>query len=379
MAGILYKGTSVILSNFLKVMVQRGASDLFFSAGAPVGIKIEGTTAFLNDQTLTSADTRQLARSIMNDKQHAEFERELEINLALAVEGVGRFRVNVFRQTGSVAMVIRHIKTVVPSIDELNLPVNLKELVMEPRGLVLVVGSTGSGKSTTLASMIDYRNSNCSGHVLTIEDPIEFLHPHKRSIVDQREVGFDTKSYGIALKNAMREAPDVILIGEIRDRQTMQHAVAYAETGHLCLSTLHANNANQTIERIINFFPEAAHRQLFVDLSLHLQAIVSQRLIPGVDGKRVPAVELLLRTSYVSDLIHKGEIHALKEAMKDGGQHGMQTFDQALFRLYREGKIGEREALENADSRNDLGLDIRLSRDQGAHESPEDWVIRPDG
>ena len=365
------------VDNFLQVMVKHGASDLFFSAGAPPGINIEGKTGFLGDQKLTPADTRQLAYSIMNDKQSAEFEHEMEMNLALALEGVGRFRVNVFRQRGSVAMVIRHIKDEVPSIEQLNLPVKLKELVMAPRGLVLVVGSTGSGKSTTLASMIDYRNTKRSGHILTIEDPIEFLHPHKRSIVDQREVGLDTKSYEIALKNAMREAPNVILIGEIRDRQTMQHALAYAETGHLCLSTLHANNAHQTLDRIINFFPEAAHRQLFVDLSLHLQAIISQRLIPSVDGKRVPAVDLLLRTPYIADLIQKGEIVGLRDAMKEGSQHGMQTFDQALLKLYKEGKITEQQALEHADSRNDLGLSIRLSRDQTTKDVPSDWEIRP--
>jgi len=262
----------------------------------------------------------------------------------------------------------------------LNLPAKLRELIMLPRGLLLVVGSTGSGKSTTLASMIDHRNSHRSGHILTIEDPIEFLHPHKRAIVDQREVGLDTKSYEVALKNAMREAPDVILIGEIRDRDTMQHAVAYAETGHLCLSTLHANNANQTLDRIINFFPETAHRQLFVDLSLHLQGIISQRLIPSLDGKRVPAVELLLRTPYIADLILKGEVHGIKDAMKEGSQHGMQTFDQSLFRLFEEGKISEEEALQNADSRNDLGLNIRLSREQGgAHDTPDSWEISPGG
>ncbi len=365
------------LETFLQVMIKHGGSDLFFSAGAPPGINIEGKTRFLGERKLSAADTRQLAYSVMSDKQSAEFEHEMEMNLALALEGVGRFRINVFRQRGSVAMVIRHIKNEVPSIEALNLPTKLQELVMAPRGLVLVVGSTGSGKSTTLASMIDYRNTHRSGHILTIEDPIEFLHPHKRSIVDQREVGLDTKSYEVALKNAMREAPDVILIGEIRDRQTMQHALAYAETGHLCLSTLHANNANQTLDRIINFFPETAHRQLFVDMSLHLQAIISQRLIPSTDGKRVPAVELLLRTSYIADLIQKGEIHGIKDAMKEGAQHGMITFDQSLFKLFQEGRIDEQQALENADSRNDLGLNIRLSREQTAHDSPQDWEIRP--
>ncbi len=371
------KGSFVTLEKFLQAMIQHGASDLFFSAGAPVGINIEGRTRFLGEHRLSAAETRQIAYSVMNDKQSAEFEHEMEMNLALALDGIGRFRVNVFRQRGSVAMVVRHIKSEVPSIEELNLPPKLRELVMVPRGLVLVVGSTGSGKSTTLASMIDHRNTKRSGHILTIEDPVEFLHQHKRSIVDQREVGLDTKSYEIALKNAMREAPDVILIGEIRDRQTMQHALAYAETGHLCLSTLHANNANQTLDRIINFFPETAHRQLFVDLSLHLQAIISQRLIPSTDGMRVPAVELLLRTPYIADLIQKGEIHGIKDAMKDGSQHGMMTFDQSLYKLFEEGNINEEEALEHADSRNDLGLNIRMSREQSPHDTPDAWKINP--
>ncbi len=365
------------LEAFLQAMVKHGGSDLFFSAGSPVGINVQGRTRFLGEERLSAADTRQLAYSIMSDKQTAEFEAEMEMNLALSLDSIGRFRVNIFRQRGSVAMVIRHIKNEVPSLEALNLPAKLQELVMAPRGLVLVVGSTGSGKSTTLASMIDYRNTNRSGHILTIEDPVEFLHQHKRSIVDQREVGLDTKSYEVALKNALREAPDVILIGEIRDRQTMQHALAYAETGHLCLSTLHANNANQTLDRIINFFPETAHRQLFVDLSLYLQAIISQRLIPTREGGRVPAVELLLRTPYIADLIQKGEIHGLKDAMKEGGQHGMQTFDQSLLRLIQEGRISEEEALEHADSRNDLGLSIRLSREQTAKDTPQGWEIRP--
>lgn len=362
------------LEQFLKVMVKHEASDLFFSAGAPAGIKIQGKTRFLGERKLSSADTRTLAYSVLNDKQTAEFEREMEMNLALALDGIGRFRVNVFRQRGSVAMVIRHIKADIPSIAQLNLPETLNELIMLPRGLVLVVGSTGSGKSTTLASMIDHRNETRPGHILTIEDPVEFLHSHKKCIVDQREVGLDTQSYSVALKNAMREAPDVILIGEIRDRETMQHAIAYAETGHLCLSTLHANNANQALDRIVNFFPETAHHQLFVDLSLHLQAIVSQRLVPSLEGKRVPAVELLIRTPYIADLILKAEIGDLKDAMKDGSQHGMQTFDQSLFQLYKGGKISAEEALAHADSRNDLSLNMRLHA--GAGDADSSWDLQ---
>ena len=357
------------LEKYFKIMVKHEASDLFFSAGAPVGIKINGKTAYLNGQRLVSNDIRSLAYSMLDDKQIEEFESEMELNVARTFEDTGRFRINLFRQRGSVGMVVRHIKDVIPSIDELNLPPVLKDLVIEPRGLVLVVGSTGSGKSTTLASMIEHRNNSQTGHILTIEDPIEFLHKHGKSIIDQREVGLDTKSYGSALKNAMREAPDVILIGEIRDQETMQHAIAYAETGHLCLATLHSSNANQTMERIINFFPDSAHRQIFADLSLHLRAIVSQRLVPDVNGNRVPAVELLLNTSYVSDLIFKGDILELKEAMKDGAQRGMQTFDQALLDLINEGRIKVEEALIHADSKNDLRLAIR--QEIGAHLLPE--------
>ena len=345
---------------YLKLMVQKNGSDLFFSTGAPPNLKAEGRTMPIGDNPMGPGMVRKLAYSIMSDDQVSEFERTMECNLAISINGLGRFRVNVFRQRGDAAMVIRYIKGVIPGLEELNLPPILKELIMMPRGLILVVGSTGSGKSTSLASMIDYRNTHATGHILTIEDPVEFLHTHKKSVVDQREVGLDTLSYEVALKNAMREAPDVILIGEIRDRQTMQHAIAYAETGHLCLSTLHANNANQALDRIINFFPDTAHHQLYLDLSLNLKAVVSQRLVKSKDGKRMPAVEVMLLSTFVAELIQKGDIHAVKEAMEQGNERGMQTFDQALYKLYKEGKITLDEALSHADSRNNLSLKIRL-------------------
>ena len=346
---------------YLKLMVQKNGSDLFFSTGAPPNLKAEGRTMPIGDTPMGHGAVRKLAYSIMSDDQVSEFEGTMECNLAVSMKGLGRFRVNVFRQRGDVSMVIRYIKGEIPSIEDLNLPPILKELIMMPRGLILVVGSTGSGKSTSLASMIDHRNSHTTGHILTIEDPVEFLHTHKKSVVDQREVGLDTLSYEVALKNAMREAPDVILIGEIRDRETMQHAIAYAETGHLCLSTLHANNANQALDRIVNFFPDSAHHQLFMDLSLNLKAVVSQRLVKSKDGKRVPAVEVMLLTTFVAELIQKGDVHAVKEAMEQGTERGMQTFDQALYQLYKDGKITLEEALANADSRNNLSLKIRLS------------------
>jgi twitching motility protein PilU len=346
-------------------MVQNQGSDLYFSSGAPPNLKANGRTMPIGDKPLNSSDPRELAYSIMTDDQIRDYERELEANLAVGVKGLGRFRVNVFRQRGDVAMVIRYIKGEIPTIGKLNLPPLLKDLVQEPRGLILVVGSTGSGKSTTLASMIDHRNSTTTGHILTIEDPIEYLHQHKKSVVNQREIGLDSLSYTNALKNALREAPDVILIGEIRDAATMQHAIAYAETGHLCLSTLHANNANQALDRIVNFFPDTAHRQLFNDMSLNLRAVISQRLVKGVSGGRVPAVEILLLTSYTAELIQKGKIHGLKEAMEQGNERGMQTFDQALYKLYDEGKISLEEALNNADSRNNLSLRIRLAKGTG--------------
>jgi twitching motility protein PilU len=353
-------------NQYLQLMAQKKASDCFFSVGAPPSIKIEGNMIHLGDEALSGRQVHEIAYALMSDKQQREYESTLEMNFAIQPAGIGRFRINIYRQRGEVAIAVRYIPDEIPSLGALNLPKQLEELVMLPRGLVLVVGATGSGKSTTLASMIEYRNQNRNGHILTVEEPIEFVHRHKRSIVDQREIGLDTLSYDNALKNAMREAPDVILIGEIRDREILQHALAYAQTGHLCLTTLHANNASQTMERILNFFPETAHKQLLVDLSICLQAVVSMRLVQGIDGKRLPAVELLLRTPYVSDLIQKGEFEKLKDAMKQSVNVGMQSFDEALYRLYESGRISYDEAIANADSRTDLALRIRLNRPAGS-------------
>ncbi len=353
------------LAPYLRLMVQRNASDLYFSTGACPHVKIDGQTVAIGDQKLGPGEVAKLAYSVMNDEQIREFEGTMECNLAISVHTLGRFRVNVFRQRGDTAMVVRYIKGQIPSIEALHLPQTLKKVIMEKRGLVLVVGSTGSGKSTTLASMIDYRNQNTTGHILTIEDPIEYLHTHKKSVVNQREIGLDSMSYENALKNALREAPDVILIGEVRDAATMQHAIAYAETGHLCLTTLHANNANQALDRIVNFFPDSAHRQLFNDLSLNLKSVISQRLIPGKDGGRRAAVEMLMQTAYTAELIQKGKIHDVKEAMEQGNSRGMMTFDQALYDLYIEGAISLEEALNHADSRNNLALRIRLNTGEG--------------
>lgn len=366
------------ITPFLKLMVDKSASDLFFSVGAPVNIKVEGITSPVGKAPLKSHQLHEMAFSLMNDKQQAEFEETLELNLAITMKGLGRFRINVFRQRGEVAMVVRFIKGIIPSLEALMLPKKLEEIIMEMRGLILLVGATGSGKSTTLASMIDYRNTNQCGHILTIEDPVEYLHEHKKSIVDQREVGLDTLTYANALKNAMREAPDVILIGEIRDKETMKHAIAYAETGHLCLSTLHANNANQAMDRVINFFPDEARTQLLLDLSLNLRAIVSQRLIPGEKNFRVPAVEVLLNTPYISDLIEKAKIDEIKEVMARSKEQGMQTFDQALFELYKAGEINMENALKYADSKNNLGLEIRMSEEKDYSESNKSLSIDKD-
>ncbi|KOR33189.1 twitching motility protein PilT [Achromatium sp. WMS3] len=346
---------------YLKLMIKQKASDLYCSSGTQVHLRVDGRTIPVGDQPIGSEAAKEMIYALLSPEQILEFEDEWELNIGLPVEGVGRFRLNVFQQRGSPAMVIRHIKSIIPNIDNTGLPPILKELIMEPRGLILIVGATGSGKSTTLATMLEYRNQNRSGHILTIEDPVEFLFEHKKSIVNQREIGLDTQSFHMALKNAMREAPDVIMIGEIRDQATMQAAISYAETGHLCISTLHANNANQALDRIKNFFPETAHQQLRSDLSQNLKGVISQRLLPASNGGRIPAVEVMLLSSYVSELILGGDTRGIKEAMENSDTRGMQTFDQCLFKLYTTGKISLENALNNADSRNDLALRIRLS------------------
>jgi twitching motility protein PilU len=349
------------ITPFFRLMVDKNASDLFFSVGAPPSIKIEGQIAPVGKTPMKPQQMSELVESLLTDDQKVEFERNLELNMALSLANIGRFRINVFRQRGEKAIVIRYIREEILSLEKLKLPKILESIIMEMRGLVLVVGSTSSGKSTTLASMINFRNENHRSHILTIEDPIEYLHHHKKSIVDQREVGLDTLSFANALKNAMREAPDVILIGEIRDRDTMKHAIAYAETGHLCLSTLHANNANQAMERVINFFPSDAKQHLLLDLSLNLKAVISLRLIPGLKDQRVPAVEILLNSPYIADLIKKGKVDEIKEVMERSRELGMQTFDQALLDLYFAGEISEENAIRFADSKNNVGLKIRLS------------------
>ncbi|MGD9582803.1 MAG: PilT/PilU family type 4a pilus ATPase [Lysobacterales bacterium] len=346
---------------FLKLMAEKGASDMFLTTGAPVNIKVEGKLYPLGNTGLPGGMVKKIAYSLMDEGQVPQFERDLELNMAIAVKDAGRFRVNVFKQRGEVGMVIRAIKSEIPNIEALKLPEVLKDVIMAPRGLVLVVGATGSGKSTTLAAMLDYRNTSSSGHILTIEDPIEFLHRHKKSIVNQREVGLDTRSYHEALKNAMREAPDVILIGEIRDMETMEAAISFSETGHLCLATLHSNNADQTLERILNFFPEASHKNVLMNLALNLKSVISQRLVLGKDAKRLPAVEILINTPMIRDLMRRGQVHEIKEAMDRSLEEGMQTFDQALYRLYKDGKVELEEALNKADSRDGLALKIRLA------------------
>ncbi|VXA94215.1 Twitching mobility protein [Luteimonas sp. 9C] len=354
---------------FLKLMTEKNASDMFLSTGAPVYIKVEGKLYPLGSTGLPPGMVRKIAYSLMDESQIQQFERDFELNMAYSLQDAGRFRVNVFKQRGEAGMVIRAIRSNIPSIEELQLPQVLKDIIMAPRGLVLIVGSTGSGKSTTLASMIDHRNASSSGHILTIEDPIEYLHRHKKSLVNQREVGLDTLTFHNALKNAMREAPDVILIGEILDATTMEAAISFAETGHICLATLHSNNADQTIERILNFFPEAAHKNVLMNLALNLRAVVSQRLVAGKDGRRLPATEVLLNTPMIRDLLRRGQVHEIKQAMEDSLEDGVETFDQCLFRLYKEGRIERETALRAADSRDGLDLKFRLSEGgSGSHD-----------
>lgn len=345
----------------LTLMVAKRGSDLFITADFPPAIKIDGKVTPVSQQTLSAQQTREIARAMMNDRQAQEFESSKECNFAVHPQSIGRFRVNAFMQQGRVGMVFRTITTKIPKFEDLGLPPVLKDIGMTKRGLVLFVGATGSGKSTSLAAMLGYRNENTQGHIITIEDPIEYVHDHRGCIITQREVGVDTESWHAALKNTLRQAPDVILIGEIRDRETMDYAIAFAETGHLCISTLHANSANQAMDRIINFFPEERRPQLLMDLSLNLKAIVSQRLIPRLGSKgRTAAVEILLNTPYVADLIFKGDVHELKEIMSKSRELGMQTFDQALFDLHELGIISYEDAMRNADSVNDLRLKIKL-------------------
>ena len=352
---------SKFINDLLRLMISRNGSDLFLTADFPPAIKVDGKVTKVSPQPLTGQHTMALCRSIMNDKQAAEFERTKECNFAISPQGIGRFRCNAYVQQGNVGLVLRVIPQQLPSIDGLGLPQILKDVAMSKRGLVIFVGATGSGKSTSMAAMIDFRNENSYGHIITVEDPVEFVHPHKNCIVSQREIGIDTDGWGLALKNMMRQAPDVILMGEIRDRETMDHAVAFAETGHLCMATLHANSADQALDRIINFFPEERRAQLLMDLSLNLKALVSQRLLPRQEGKgRIAAVEIMLNSPLIADLIFKGEVVEIKELMKRSRELGMQTFDQSLFDLYEGNLVTYEDALRNADSLNDLRLQIKL-------------------
>ena len=349
------------MHDLLRLMVQSNGSDMFITAGAAPSMKVDGAMKPLSNQVLSPQHTQVLVSAIMNDKQRAEFEATQECNFAISLPGVSRFRVNAFTQRGSVGVVLRVIRSEIPEFDDLNLPPILKDISMTKRGLVIFVGATGSGKSTSLAAMVGHRNEHSHGHIITIEDPIEFIHNHRNCIVTQREVGVDTEDYEIALKNTLRQAPDVILIGEIRDRETMEHAIAFAETGHLCLSTLHANSTNQALDRIINFFTEDRRQQLLMDLSLNLKSLISQRLIPTVSGKgRVAAIEIMINSPLMADLIFKGNVHDMKELIAKSNEMGMQTFDQALFNLYEDGQIKYEDALRNADSVNDLRLRIKL-------------------
>ncbi|MDV6342716.1 PilT/PilU family type 4a pilus ATPase [Nitrosomonas sp. Is24] len=361
---------SKFMSDLLRLMLSKKASDLFITAGFPPAMKIDGKMTPVSQQSLSMQHTEMLARAIMNDKQAVEFDATKECNFAISPIGIGRFRVNAFVQQQRVGLVLRTITTKIPEFDDLGLPQVLKEVVMSKRGLVIFVGGTGSGKSTSMAALIGHRNKNSYGHIITIEDPVEYVHEHINCVITQREVGVDTESWEAALKNTLRQAPDAILIGEIRDRETMEHAIAFAETGHLCMGTLHANSANQALDRIINFFPEERRAQLLMDLSLNLRSLVAQRLIPAKDGKgRVAAIEVLLNSPLISDLIFKGNVHEIKDIMKKSRELGMQTFDMALFELYEAGKISYEDALRNADSMNELRLQIKL---EGAEAKSQD-------
>lgn len=353
----------------LQILVDKEGSDLYYSTGAPPSAKFFGTLNKLSDVTMKPGEVATLANAIMNDAQRQQFAANPEMNLAMSRSGLGRFRVNIFKQRNEVSMVIRRLGNTLPNYKELGLPPVLPKLIMSKLGLVLFVGGTGSGKSTSLAALIDYRNQNSKGHIITIEDPVEFTHPHKNCIVNQREVGTDTDSFHEALANTLRQAPDVILIGEIRHKETMEHALAFAETGHLCLSTLHANNANQALDRIINFFPDERHKQLLQDVSLNMRGVISQRLIPTIEGKRAAAIEILLGTPRAADLIAKGDVSALKELMEKSGEQGMQTFDMSLFKLYKQGKISFDEAIKNADSKNNLRLRVTLDERPGKEKA----------
>ncbi len=358
------------LTHFLKTMRENNGSDMYLSTGAPINVKTSGVLESLSSTGLPPGIVEKIAYSLMDDRQIKEFEDTMECNLAVSIKGVGRYRVNVFRQRGEVSMVIRTIKSTIPKLDELNMPPHLYDLIMEKRGLILVVGATGSGKSTTMASMIDYRNSSKTGHILTVEDPIEYVHRHKKSVVNQREIGIDTLGYASALKNALREAPDLILIGEINDAETMEAAVSFAETGHLCMATLHANNSDQAMERVLNFFPSDMHNNVLMNLALNLRAVISQRLVIDVDNKRRPACEVLMNTPQIREMIRRGQISELKMAMEKSLEDGMQTFDQAPYDMYKEGIITLEEALANADSAQGLEVRINLTSedDSGSDE-----------
>ena len=356
-------------NDYLHILAKNDGSDLYLSTGAPPCAKFNGVMKPLGTSSMLPGVIANIAYEVMDKEQRIEFERELEMNLAISLSGIGRFRINIFRQRNEVSIVARNIKTEIPKFNDLKLPEVLKEVIMTKRGLVLFIGATGSGKSTSLAALIDYRNTNSGGHIITIEDPVEFVHRHKKSIINQREVGVDTRSFQKALKNTLRQAPDVILIGEIRDRETMEHALAFAETGHLDISTLHANNSNQALDRIINFFPEERRAQLLMDLGMNLRAFVSQRLVPTIDGKRCAAIEILLGTKTIQELILRGKLDNIKEIMEKSERLGMQTFDGALYQLYRDGRVSADDALKNSDSPNNLRLRIKLGDKAAALES----------